>query len=80
MSCASSLKDMRTTSPISPVEEYINSYSDTCKVCNKIIVPSKDVATQTYSYDNALPFTMIEPFEIDDDYVAKKLMLMSKKK
>ena len=79
MSFVSSLKDMKSISRISPTEQYINCADNTREVGIQVKPYSKDVATQTFNYNNALPFTMIESYEIDEDYVAKKLMLMSKK-
>ena len=80
ISFASSSTDMKSISPISPVEEYINSFNNSREVGIQVKPHTKDVGTQTFSYDNALPFTMIESYEIDDDYVAKKLMQLSNKK
>ena len=72
MSFASSSTDMKNISPISPTEEYINSFKNTREVGIQIKVHSKDVGTQTYKYEeDESPMTMIEPYKIDEDYMTK---------
>jgi len=62
---------MKTTSTISPVEEYINSQkTNTREVGIQIKKHSKDVGTQTYMDDDTL-FSRIEPYKLDEDYMTK---------